>query len=74
MEEVFTPTIEPEIAADSVEVEGLGTCNVLKVHDDGDLTVFCGGKKFIVTAEGDIFESWKKPESRIDEISEVEDE
>ncbi len=35
--------------------EELGNCDVTMVHDDGDLTVECGGEKFIVTTEGDMF-------------------
>jgi hypothetical protein len=44
----------------SIEVDGLGSCNVIKIHDDGDLTVRCGGKKYMVTPEGDIFEESPK--------------
>lgn len=33
----------------------LGPCKTLKVHDDGDLTVECKGKEYVVTTEGDIF-------------------
>jgi hypothetical protein len=35
--------------------ERLGHCDILKVHGDGDLTVKCGGKKIIVTKEGETF-------------------
>jgi hypothetical protein len=34
----------------------LGTYEVLKVHDDGDLTVRSGGKLWVVTTDGKIFE------------------
>lgn len=34
----------------------LGKCEILKVHDDGDVTAECGGKKFVITTEGEIFE------------------
>lgn len=32
-----------------------GGCKVLKVHDDGDMTIQCGGKRFILTTEGEAF-------------------
>ena len=50
------PETLEEANPDTVEIESLGICNVLKVHDDGDLTVLCGGKRYMVTPEGDIFE------------------
>jgi hypothetical protein len=31
-------------------------CRLKKMHDDGDMTVDCHGKKFVVTTEGEIFE------------------
>ena len=33
----------------------LGKCDILKVHDDGDLTVRCGGRKIIVSTEGEVY-------------------
>ncbi len=45
----------PETEEEVVEINGLGQCGVLKIHDDGDLTVLCGGKKYMVTPEGEIF-------------------
>ena len=35
--------------------EELGNCEIIKIHDDGDLTVNCNGVKHVVTKEGDIF-------------------
>jgi hypothetical protein len=29
--------------------------NILQVHDDGDLTIEAGGKRYVVTIEGGIF-------------------
>jgi len=46
---------EEPTSEETVEIEGLGECKVTKVHDDGDLTVLCGGKKFMVTPEGEVF-------------------
>ena len=55
----FTP--DPvEDQSEKVDIDGLGSCDILKIHDDGDLTVKCGGKKFMVTSEGDIFEEKDK--------------
>ena len=34
----------------------LGKCEILHIHDDGDLTIKCGGKKYVVTTEGEVFE------------------
>ena len=33
----------------------LGKCEILKVHDDGDVTAKCGDKKYVVTTEGELF-------------------
>jgi hypothetical protein len=41
--------------------ESLGKCEVIKEHDDGDLTIECGGKKMVVTPEGEIFEKINPP-------------
>lgn len=38
------------------------TCKVLKIHDDGDATLECSGKKYVVTTEGDIFKEVPKIE------------
>lgn len=35
--------------------EYLGKCEVLHIHDDGDLTIKCGGKKYVVTTEAEVF-------------------
>jgi hypothetical protein len=44
--------------------ECLGKCEVLKTHDDGDLTIRCGGKMFVVTTEGEVFKKVKaRPEN-----------
>jgi hypothetical protein len=70
-EELATIPEPSEVANDTVDVEGLGACEVLKVHDDGDLTIMCGGKKYMVTPEGDIFgETDLKAPSISDFISE----
>jgi len=49
--------------------EYLGKCEVLKIHDDGDLTIRCEGKKHIVTTEGEVFREFKgivgKPPRRL---------
>lgn len=47
-------TIEQELPEVDIP-ERLGKCNILKVHGDGDLTVACGGKKWIVTKEGETY-------------------
>lgn len=60
MENDFVDSTIPDEIEDTVEVETLGQCSVIKIHDDGDLTVTCGGKKYIVTAEGEIFEERTK--------------
>jgi len=35
--------------------EALGKCEIVKKHDDGDLTIECGDTKYVVTTEGDVF-------------------
>lgn len=35
--------------------EYLGKCEILKIHDDGDLTILCGDEKYVVTKEGEVF-------------------
>lgn len=32
-----------------------GGCKVLKLHDDGDMTVRCGSTRFVLTTEGEVF-------------------
>jgi hypothetical protein len=58
------PGICPTCYAQIAEEEGvpkveipkkLGKCDILKVHDDGEVLVKCGGKKFIVTPAGESF-------------------
>ena len=39
--------------------EYLGKCEILHIHDDGDLTIKCGGKKYVVTTEGEAFREVK---------------
>lgn len=39
--------------------EYLGKCDIVHVHDDGDLTIKCGGKKYVVTTEGEVFKKVK---------------
>ena len=41
-------------------VEELSTCQVLKTHDDGDLTLKCKDAKYIVTTDGKTFKEVKK--------------
>jgi len=41
------------------ECLGEGDCEILKVHDDGDLTVSCRGNKYMVTTEGDVFKEFR---------------
>jgi hypothetical protein len=44
--------------------EFLGTCEVLKVHDDGDLTIKCKDKRYVITCEGEVFKEIKeRPEN-----------
>ncbi len=51
----------------------LGHCDILKVHGDGDLTVKCGGKKYIVTKEGETFgEDLQVPELKMELTPEEE--
>ncbi len=38
-----------------MNLKGLGECQVIKTHDDGDLTVSCRGVKYVVTKEGEMF-------------------
>lgn len=38
-----------------MNLKGLGECQVIKTHDDGDLTVSCEGVKYVVTKEGEVF-------------------
>ena len=33
----------------------LGKCEILKTHDDGDITAQCGDKKYVITTEGEVF-------------------
>jgi hypothetical protein len=40
---------------EEVMVDGLGTCEILRIHDDGDLTIRCGSARYIVTPEGEVF-------------------
>lgn len=35
--------------------ERLGKCNIIKIHDDGDLSIKCAGKNYIITTEGSVF-------------------
>lgn len=34
----------------------LGRCEILKTHDDGDVTAKCGDTKYVMTTEGEVFE------------------
>lgn len=51
--------------AEQAEIPGfLGECEILKIHDDGDLTIKCRGKRFVVTTEGEVFKEIKgRPEN-----------
>ena len=40
--------------------EYLGKCEILHIHDDGDLTIECGNKKYVVTTEGEVFKEIKR--------------
>ena len=31
------------------------SCDIIRVHDDGDLTVQCQGTRFVLTTDGEIF-------------------
>ncbi len=44
----------------------LGKCNILKTHDDGDLTIECSGVKYVVTTEGDVFKEYDATQCFID--------
>lgn len=35
----------------------LGSCRILKTHDDGDLTLDCRGTQYVVTSEGKVFKA-----------------
>lgn len=48
-------------------------CVVEKLHDDGDASIRCGDKKFVVTTEGEIYEKVPpKPVARINKSGDVE--
>ena len=38
----------------------LGKCEILHIHDDGDLTIKCRDKKYVVTTEGEVFKEVKR--------------
>lgn len=38
-----------------MEDEDSSKCKVLKQHDDGDITIQCGGSKFVLTTEGEVY-------------------
>lgn len=38
----------------------LGKCEILKVHDDGDLTIKCSDGKYVVTGEGGVFKEYNR--------------
>lgn len=48
--------------------EYLGKCEVLHIHDDGDLTIKCRDKKYVVTTEGEVFKEVKTRPENWDEI------
>jgi hypothetical protein len=50
------------------ECLGEGDCEILKVHDDGDLTVSCRGSKYVVTTEGEVFKQFPLRPKNWDEI------
>lgn len=63
--------------AEQVKIpEYLGKCEVLKVHDDGDLTIKCREKKYVVTTEGETFKEVKckqnNPVNRAELIAKLE--
>lgn len=37
----------------------LEPCEVLKIHDDGDVTIMCRDKGYVVTTEGEVFKEVK---------------
>lgn len=53
--EVGSDTIE---RAKIPECLGEGDCEILKIHNDGDLTVSCRGSKYVVTTDGDVFKEF----------------
>lgn len=50
--------------------EYLGKCEVLHIHDDGDLTIRCRGKKYVVTTEGEVFKEYTPEQCMLDELEE----
>lgn len=54
--------------------EYLGKCEILKVHDDGDLTIKCVDKKYVVTTEGEVFKEYSAEQCVIDEIDRPSEE
>lgn len=54
--------------------EYLGKCEILHVHDDGDLTIKCRGKKFVVTMEGEVFKEYSAVECALEELEEPSEE
>jgi hypothetical protein len=59
---------EAIVKAKIPECLGEGNCNIIKVHDDGDLTVSCRGSKYVVTTEGDVFKEFPLRPRNWDEI------
>lgn len=51
----------------------LGHCDILRIHEDGDLTVKCGGKKCIVTKEGEVFAEDAEPLPPMPALTPVEE-
>ena len=50
-----SPTPEPVKPAEVPAY--LGKCDILKVHDDGDLTVKCDKDLYVITTEGEVFKN-----------------
>ena len=51
--------------------EYLGKCEILHTHDDGDLTIKCRDKKYVVTTEGEVFKEVKTRPENWDEIKQT---
>jgi len=48
------------IGRKSIVPKSLSACQVLKTHDDGDLTLQCKDAKYVVTTDGKTFKEVKK--------------
>ena len=55
MDERKDPSIKPATIPERLEKLVGDKCDIIKIHDDGDLTVDCNGTLYVVTTEGEVF-------------------